>query len=576
MRSSTSTLSHEGVEAAPLLPRSPADATSSRLPDTHHVDDRRRGIGSSKQLTLDQLPTEIVEHILSYFQHSLQRGLSLTHLQRLYNPLARDAWNVRQKAVQDVRLVCRRLHDLASPLLFPYVALSIDQESLDKLESISRQPCLAAGVRGVLMDQTCRSGAFVNGHSPLDSFKTEVVRMLQTYATGFYCHTHNVADEDGEEDEEDKARACLGLRNFLVMCKAWGASHDGVPESARPEDVVFDADEMQEYVEIFRRGHEAYARGYVEQFRLVSDGTYLRTLVSAFALMPHLDTLSMGGRRRNPEVDCRYEHRLLADKVELERFIASQICAPADPPENMFVEVPIAAHTAGRPLKRLYVSRPRRGTHTALGTADGGGGREVEDRLRAAIQALESVHLSPNMRDDPAEGAFFDRYASIVTSSRQSRYLGLTGYPFPRSTNHTERISHGRFLLTMADRPRLKKLHLRYTALSQEEVKALCGGLRDGSLQDLFLEYLHLTSGLWADVLDTLRPKLAGGEGGCRARVLRLMGAEMHERAGEGIKAWEARGLAITQRVEWYLTGDPRAPVNPFRCELTRDTYQLQ
>ncbi|KAL3962096.1 hypothetical protein ACCO45_003619 [Purpureocillium lilacinum] len=528
------------------------DVASLKLQDARHVDDQRRAGDSPKPPTLDQLPTEIVEHILAAISETLP-------------PPARHAWNTRQKAVQSLRLVCRRLHDLASPLLFPYISLSLDQESLDAVDRISRRPYLAAGVRGVMVDQTCRDGALVNGQRPFTDFKRALVEELRTYAADFHHDTHEFADDEGGH-EEDKARARLGLRNFRVMCNAWRANY-WIPDGDESDDLVSDAAEAQKYVDLLRRGRAAYARAFEKQVRLVSDGTFLRVLAAAFARMPRLDTVNVGGRRLRLYANCRDQHRVLTDDDELERFVESQAWSrPETPPNNMFVEVLLATHAAGRRLRHIYAEDARLGTHMAVARSDEGADEDIGEKLRAVSQALESVHLFFDERLDPAEASFVDDYASTVTSGRSFA---------PSSWKDTP------------DWPCLRKLHVYYAAVSQTDLEALCGGLRDGSLHNLLLVFVFLISGLWADVLDALRSKVSGGEG-CTVRLLRPTGAEMrdlvklHVIEDEATRsAWEAQGFArlepiVTQRAEWYLAGDPRAPVNPFRGELDEEHCKLR
>jgi len=561
------------------------DVASLKLQDARHVDDQRRAGDSPKPPTLDQLPTEIVEHILGYFEQPLPVNLYELQYPRLYHPPARHAWNTRQKAVQSLRLVCRRLHDLASPLLFPYVSLSLDQESLDAVDRISRRPYLAAGVRGVMVDQTCRDGALVNGQPPFTDFKRALVEELRTYAADFYHDTHEFADDEGGH-EEDKARARLGLRNFRVMCNAWRANYF-IPDGDESDDLVSDAAEAQKYVDLLRRGRAAYARAFEKQVRLVSDGTFLRVLAAAFARMPRLDTVNVGRRRLRLYANCRDQHRVLTDDDELERFVESQAWSrPETPPNNMFVEVLLATHAAGRRLRHIYAEDARLGTHVAVARSDEGADEDIGEKLRAVSQALESVHLFFDERLDPAEASFVDDYASTVTSGRELRALVLEGHARYHSMHRVELTSHAR-CLTTADWPCLRKLHVYYAAVSQTDLEALCGGLRDGSLHNLLLVFVFLISGLWADVLDALRSKVSGGEG-CTVRVLRPMGAEMrdlvklHVIEDEATRsAWESQGFArlepiVTQRAEWYLAGDPRAPVNPFRGELDEEHCKLR
>ena len=55
----------------------------------------------------------------------------------------------KRQAVYNSRLVCRRFRDLATPLLLPTVRVKLEQGSLDRLDAISKNPAVAASVRGI-------------------------------------------------------------------------------------------------------------------------------------------------------------------------------------------------------------------------------------------------------------------------------------------------------------------------------------------------------------------------------------------------------------------------------------------
>jgi len=55
----------------------------------------------------------------------------------------------RRQTIQSARQVCQLFNQLASPLLCPILQVQLDQASLDLANDISRNPLIAAGVRGI-------------------------------------------------------------------------------------------------------------------------------------------------------------------------------------------------------------------------------------------------------------------------------------------------------------------------------------------------------------------------------------------------------------------------------------------
>ncbi|KAJ6445879.1 branched-chain alpha-keto acid lipoamide acyltransferase [Purpureocillium lavendulum] len=470
------------------------------------------------------LPLEIVEQIIRHLQQPWQTDLQTMHYQRYYWC---EDWNACQTTVKNMRLVCRLFHDLASPLLFPYVALGIDQESLDHVERIARRPRLAAGVRGVLVDRRYRCPWQRDG--TLDFFLMQVTHKLSQFAEECFSY-----EPEYSNDEEEQKRVDLGKRNFPVICDAWGKAAFVEPQY-RVDGVVSDAKEMQEYVALIERAHKEFRRRQEEQTRLLDDGTFLQSLVSALSRMPHLDTMDIGGKvdlMRKPSDDF---HWVLASKDELERFITRRFRnTPGGLPLNLPVELPIAAVAAGIRLRHLTVRCPEEGTSSLpLPTEENAGAHgDKRDSLQAATQTLETVYLFVGTREEERQSSFVDQYASAVTSGESLRGFILRGYA-TQQLGRLNRTMHGHVLAT-ANWPRLKKLHIHFTSITRREFAGLCDGLGDGSLEDLDLYYVFLTGGCWADVLDKLRDKMSTTSGSRRrVRLLRIWGCEL----GETIKS---------------------------------------
>lgn len=59
------------------------------------------------------------------------------------------------RALKNVRLTCRILYNIATPLLFPVLHVSIDYRSVERFEKLCRNPLIADYVRGAFVIWQC-------------------------------------------------------------------------------------------------------------------------------------------------------------------------------------------------------------------------------------------------------------------------------------------------------------------------------------------------------------------------------------------------------------------------------------
>ena len=102
----------------------------------------------SRSLRLTDLPTEILYQIFDHFKDARSEKRKAGRVDWIWDQSC-DGIDVKQHAVCSSRLACRRLHQIASPLLLPTVRVKLEQGSLNRLDEISRIPEIASGVRGL-------------------------------------------------------------------------------------------------------------------------------------------------------------------------------------------------------------------------------------------------------------------------------------------------------------------------------------------------------------------------------------------------------------------------------------------
>jgi hypothetical protein len=101
------------------------------------------------QVTFLNLPTDILREILDYFQFVDGDGKKISC--KDHHQLLTKESKARRQAMQRVRLVCRSLCQLASPLLCPVLRVGLSYRSLDAVRHLSQNPFIAAGVRGIVV-----------------------------------------------------------------------------------------------------------------------------------------------------------------------------------------------------------------------------------------------------------------------------------------------------------------------------------------------------------------------------------------------------------------------------------------
>ncbi|MBE3041266.1 hypothetical protein IMZ48_01500 [Candidatus Bathyarchaeota archaeon] len=133
---------------------------------------------------LIDLPTELLEIIFDNFEDSLAISF---HARRLRN-MAPRCHNPNQLALQNSRLACKALRVIASPYLLPVITIHLDQFSLDKLDSLSRNPLIAKGVHGLEVNIAYRAQKLA---TDMKSFEESKFQGLNNIRQEFFKRIEN-------------------------------------------------------------------------------------------------------------------------------------------------------------------------------------------------------------------------------------------------------------------------------------------------------------------------------------------------------------------------------------------------
>ncbi|KAJ4302586.1 hypothetical protein N0V88_002736 [Collariella sp. IMI 366227] len=476
-----------------------------------------------RKLNVTDLPLEILRHVFSFLQHpvfssSLSSGI---HWGKLYDGPGYDL-DVRQ-----ARLVCRVFCDLATPLLFYRLQLRLTQSSLDLIDKISRNPSMASGVRGIQVYLGHRSKHYAQD---IAKFKSNAVELLEDYyeACEEYLRMFTLDDEDDEW--ADYLEMDLSMRDlnqaisrFKLMRDEWDLYVRGLAPGQQGGET------HSEWQDFLRHTHAEFSRLYHDQDRMLRDGMFVKTLATAMARMPKARCLSFVDTLEEEWPDKTSEDesaQLLLDNEMISRFIQAPmtwdnwIDAAEMQSVQLLWELPIALHKAGVSLEEIHVGAiPIHYGFSWLCPRNEAGDPAWDD-LQLACQSLEifTVPVGPdNHGSRPLAGedkANLDNYLSSIISGSALRLRDLQlcfGSLAVTSGWGAEEAFYrlGTVLQALPELPRIRSIGLASVEVDQNDVEALCQKLGTG-FESLTLGFVKLVNGDWADVLDVMRPKLAG------------------------------------------------------------------
>lgn len=533
-------------------------------PDSEQHSDRQhdaRDAAYSHALTLEKLPIEVLHNMFNNFSAPRESSLSYQHSQSFRNV---DNWNKRQRAIKSTRLVCRLFNQLASPLLFPYFAIAIDQHSLDLVENVSNQPHLAAGVRGILVTPMLCSQTSA---SDFEFFKHDVLMMMRSLRDclelSWMCH-----------DKSDPKHDEIGLA-YINLVNIIAALDDPFNVISTKLDGMKEFDQVEDYRTLILDSFAAYKLRYSEQCCLIKDELYIAKLIASLSKMPYLDNVELDKLDDSWKI---YPEEILTNQTRLERHISTEILRTAmeDPMEDdttfisLFSGLPIAAYAAGIRLRHLHIGTflpPGRLNVLSCGKLETYPKEEAQEKLRVACQSLESLSVQVSVWNEDVEG-----YATALTASCHLRSVELRteGGPalFEDIMDDLMVMHNVGNALSSAIMPQLRKLKLYHVSFTQKAFETFCDNLgTEPALHDVTLVEIYLKSGTWASIADRLRDiARKPRESKFVVKLIRLMGENYPASANRDTGA--CHGPYITTLAEQYIMGYPDVKANPFRGQI--------
>ncbi|KAL7624616.1 hypothetical protein AAE478_006184 [Parahypoxylon ruwenzoriense] len=413
------------------------------------------------------LPNETLDHIFSYVTDWTVDGKPLPLRVVDYR---RDG----QKTIKNIRLVCRRFCDTSSHLLLVVVTVSMEPSSLARLEEVSRHPLISKRVRTVRVI--------------LKYFGSMVAHKLNEYFVPY--QQSRLEDivvlfrhlERSEGSEELSTEAVPKSRRII---DSWDKLIKNAPESS-----LDDVDRKN--ISIIKRAHKLYREAYLEQERMLTDGSFVRAVADAIARMPVARFLFITDSDRSlmPGIvpfikGIETPSLLVAKLVEPTTWRLGGDYVLGPPPVELLSQIPLAIYKAGVMLEHVTYRIEPMDCFSSLFKCDG----DLND-LKAAMQQLKGFRFRSEItlytdmseeEEDDDDIRYLKGFLEAFTDTDSIQEISI-GMNFEQPAQG-RLLTAGSFLLTRTW-PQLPKFKGRV---------------------ELTLDQVNLLSGSWADVLDVMR-----------------------------------------------------------------------
>ncbi len=390
----------------------------------------------------------------------------------------------RLRTLGTLRLVCRLFADLVAPLLFPVLSIDVSQASLDLAAAISKNPAIAAGVRGVRVYLGRRPREYADSIARFRDVRLAAVKEMGRYFESeleFYDWGIYSAANGTGEGRQTHAQVGVGVGLCWTLESEWADDADEILDDADEilddEDAVLDGadavldgadaildgadatldsgpqhDPPTEYQQILHDSHTEFRRKSEEQYRLLQHGTYASALAAAVARMPNAHSIGFFETQNYYRASDNLKRSLLTDDHKL---LSQWMTLPLDREEIPYGtiaseecilpwELPIALSKAGASLAQIDIdinlmyrnfSAP---SHDSQETRDRPGA--AWDDLVAGCQNLEAFNLRlriPESSVPAGEVSHLDNFLGAVLSPFQMRA------PSPPSPARFRRLLEG-------------------------------------------------------------------------------------------------------------------------------------
>ncbi|KAF5543206.1 hypothetical protein FPHYL_11321 [Fusarium phyllophilum] len=411
---------------------------------------------------------------------------------------ARDPDEPAAARVDDIcslRLTCRRFCQWASPLLIPEISVYLTEISLERLRNVSRHQLISSGVRSVHVklpyyDQRMAADLSHFAYSHIEGM-SQYLDHLENMIPGdlHKRRSYNVPDWVNYD--------VLELGKNLIS--AWESIY------AAEQNLQWDSNERIKYRKILTDVHREYQLLFQAQQLMRENGTFLSTIASAIARMPHADRLEITDgeddilKRDAYLVDRDYRISLRAAMLRPHTWSdASDLYPDPDfkPPIDLLHRLPVEIYRAGATLRELKLRCSAPCSYANLSMSP-------PERLTLveSLRNLQTLHIEA--AKEAMTGWFFDHQEDAIdlVSDFLSALLESSG--LEDLTINSFNLRSLNELLAGAHSKCLKRLHLVGARLKAGQLGQYMARVKGPC--DVVLEHVEILGGRWADEADELR-----------------------------------------------------------------------
>ncbi|CAH0045379.1 unnamed protein product [Clonostachys solani] len=449
---------------------------------------------------IPSLPDDVLYEILSYFK-----------------PRDSDQhkdWKFekeRRQVVQNLRLVCGRFNQIASPHLMDELIVRIDEQSLAHATRLLETPLISPGIRSIKVVLAYRPKEIADHIFRFAMLKMEELREIQRDCS-WKLDEYSSASARGEETPHQLVELYgEAIGNYDTIREAWkdhleygeeqgvhghfyeddGFLEDDIEEQALEEVRPEDEAKFAAYRQVLQEAHEQYAAKHREQYLLVKDASFARVLASSVARSKSSIAISFVDEHMQ-NMSRETDAPALTDKSQLSSFLL----APSSwgmiwevdrdaliHTVGVLADLPMALMKEGIAVKQLKLfCFPVAGDFPRLKPSVG----SWEDLEKAL------VHLELFRFEGPSTNRLLVGRWSLPEVEKRSnlfRYLGAAFMSSALESAHLDaHCLNAVPLHSVFQRirwPRIKHLFIRNICLSQDDISDLCKGIAPAESLDL-------------------------------------------------------------------------------------------
>lgn len=406
------------------------------------------------------------------------------------------------KGIKSLRLTCRRFCGASSHLLIHQLDVSLTSSSLEYLDEVSCHPTISKGIKSLRICAQIYNPILSKGQL---HFASQVLVVLSENFQVDFERLKRLGD--GFLQQTSEAPVVPSNETAALLFELLGnmEKRSGIMRSCeqycRAESSQPDSDQN---IATLRQAHEQHKQLVEEQASLLQNNTFVRRFATAIARLPTAVGLSITDRKGfelRPLLpalsDSMYDsvRRKLLEPLDWNSKI---LRLPLRRPFELLYQLPLAAFRGGKPVKELRIRlNPAKDTLLRIGKEDMGD-------LISAAENLRVLEIDCQLTSRPTQSLGLSSVSKLMGLFLNGTKLTSVDLSFASTAETTERSSLEP-LIALLPWANLRRLSLGHACFHCDELSNHLEKLSPGTY--IYLEEVHLVSGLWADLLDVIRAK---------------------------------------------------------------------